>query len=170
MYLVSIIIIKFQGRHQQMARIEIAGIWNLRNWNWNWNLRNWNWNWNSLWVVELELELELKITELELELKKWNWPQPWIPVNSNKMRKFDMWTLPWQVLWQFPMHIITAQAVAVGCVWWSWWQFSIFQCRIASLWIIWLHGYRDMDRINIGIEMWYQYWYWYKKICNDMQP
>ena len=82
--------------------------------------------------------------------------------------KFDMWTLPWQALWQFPLHIITAQAVAVGCVWFSWWQFSIFQCRIASLWIILLCGYRDMDRIDIGIEMWYQYWYRYRKICNDI--
>ena len=27
-----------------------------------------------------------------------------------------------------------------------------------------------MDRIDIGIEMWYQYWYRYWKICNDMQP
>ena len=27
-----------------------------------------------------------------------------------------------------------------------------------------------MDRIDIGIEMWYQYWYRYRKICNDMQP
>ena len=60
-----------------------------------------------------------------------------IPVYSNKMKKFDMWTLPWQALWQLPLHIITAQAVAVGCVWGSWWQFSTFQCRIASLWIIW---------------------------------
>ena len=93
-----------------------------------------------------------------------------IPVYSNKMRKFDMWTLPCQALWQFPLHIITAQAVAIGCVWCSWWQFSTFQCRIASLWIIWLCGYRDMDRIDIGIEMWYPYWYRYRKICNDMQP
>ena len=93
-----------------------------------------------------------------------------IPVYSNKMKKFDMWTLPWQALWQLPLHIITAQAVAVGCVWCSWWQFSTFQCRIASLWIIWLRGYRDMDRIDIGIEMWYQYRYRYWKICNDMQP
>ena len=81
-----------------------------------------------------------------------------------------MWTLPWQAQWQFPLHIITAQAVAVGCVWCSWWQFSIFQCRIASLWIIWLCEYRDMDRIDIGSEMRYQYWYRYRKICNDMQP
>ena len=93
-----------------------------------------------------------------------------IPVYSNKMKKFDMWILPWQALWQLPLHIITAQAVAVGCVWCSWWQFSTFHCRIASLWIIWLCGYRDMDRIDIGIEMWYQYWYRYRKICNDMQP
>ena len=93
-----------------------------------------------------------------------------ILVYSNKMKKFDMWTLPWQALWQLPLHIITAQAVAVGCVWCSWWQFSTFQCRIASLWIIWLRGYRDMDRIDIGIEMWYRYWYRYRKICNDMQP
>ena len=93
-----------------------------------------------------------------------------ITVYSNKMKKFGMWTLPWQALWQLPLHIITAQAVAVGCVWCSWWQFSTFQCRIASLWIIWLRGYRDMDRIDIGIEMWYQYWYRYRKICNDMQP
>ena len=92
-----------------------------------------------------------------------------ITVYSNKMKKFDMWTLPWQALWQLPLHIFTAQAVAVGCVWCSWWQFSTFQCRIASLWI-WLRGYRDMDRIDIGIEMWYQYWYRYQKICNDMQP
>ena len=55
-------------------------------------------------------------------------------------------------LWQFALHIITAQAVAVGCVWCSWWLFSTFQCRIASLWIIWLCGYRDMDRIDIGIK------------------
>ena len=27
-----------------------------------------------------------------------------------------------------------------------------------------------MDRIDIGIEMWYQYRYQYKKISNDMQP
>ena len=93
-----------------------------------------------------------------------------IPVYSNKIRKFDMWTLPWQALWQFLLHIIIAQAVAVGCVWCSWWQFSTFQCRITSLWIIWLCGYRDMDRIDIGIEMWYQYWYRYRKICNNMQP
>ena len=93
-----------------------------------------------------------------------------IPVYSNKMRKFDMWTLPWQAMWQFPLHIITAQAVAVGCLWCSWWQFSPFQCRIASLWIIRLRGYRDMGRIVIGIEIWYQYWYWYWKICKDMQP
>ena len=93
-----------------------------------------------------------------------------IPVYSNKMRKFDMWTLPWQALWQFPLHMITAPAVAVGFVWCSWWQFSTFQCRIASLWIIRLCGYRDMDRIDIGIEIWYQYWYRYWKICNDMQP
>ena len=93
-----------------------------------------------------------------------------IPVYSNKMKKFDMWILPWQALWQLPLHIITAQAVAVGCVWCSWWQFSTFQCRIASLWMIWLRGYRDMDRIDIGIEMWYKYWYRYRKICNDMQP
>ena len=92
-----------------------------------------------------------------------------IAVYSNKMT-FDMWTLPWQALWQFPLHIITAQAVAVGCVWCSWWQFSTFQCRKASLWIIWFCGYRDMDRIDICIEMWYQYWYRYRKICNDMQP
>ena len=77
-----------------------------------------------------------------------------------------MWTLPWQALWQLPQHIITAQAVAVGCVWCSWWQFSTFQCRIASLWIIWLRGYCDMDRIDIGIEMWYQYRCQYRKICN----
>ena len=89
-----------------------------------------------------------------------------IPVYSNKMKKFDMWTLPWQALWQLPLHIITAQAVAVGCVWGSWWQFSTFQCRIASLWIIW---YVDIA-IWIGIEMWYQYRYRYQKICNDMQP
>ena len=93
-----------------------------------------------------------------------------IMVYSNKMKKFDMWTLPWQALWQLPLHIITAHAVAVGCVWCSWWQFFTFQRRIASLWIIWLRGYRDMDRIDIGIEMWYQYWYRYRKICNDMQP
>ena len=93
-----------------------------------------------------------------------------IPVYSNKMRKFDMWTLPWQALWQLPLHIITAQAVAVGCVWCSWWQFSTFRCKIASRWIIWLRGYCDMDRIDIGIEMWHQYWYRYRKICNDMQP
>ena len=91
-----------------------------------------------------------------------------IPVYSNEMKKFDMWTLPWQALWQLPLHIITAQAVAVGCVWCSWWQFSTFHCRITSLWIIWLRGYRDMDRIDIGIEMWYQYWYRYGKICNDI--
>ena len=60
-----------------------------------------------------------------------------IPVYSNKMNKFDMWTLSWQAQWQLPLHIITAQAVAVGCVWCSWWQFSTFQCRIVSLWIIW---------------------------------
>ena len=93
-----------------------------------------------------------------------------IPVYSNEMKKFDMWTLPWQALWQLPLHIITAQAVAVGCVWCSWWQFSTFQCRIASLWTICLRGYRDMDQIDIGIEMWYQYRYRYQKICNDMQP
>ena len=98
-----------------------------------------------------------------------------IPVYSNKMRKFDMWTLSWQALWQFPLHIITAhiitaQAVAVGCVWCSWWQFSTFQCRLASLWIMWLCGYRDMHRIDFGIEMWYQYWYQYWKICNDIHP
>ena len=93
-----------------------------------------------------------------------------IPVYSSKMKKFDMWTLPWQDLWQLPLHIITAQAVEVGCVWCSWSQFSTFQCRIASLWIIWLRGYRDMDRIDICIEMWYQYRYRYQKICNDMQP
>ena len=93
-----------------------------------------------------------------------------IMVYSNKMKKFDIWTLPWQALWQLPLHIITAHAVAVGCVWCSWWQFFTFQRRIASLWIIWLRGYRDMDRIDIGIEMWYQYWYRYRKICNDMQP
>ena len=68
-----------------------------------------------------------------------------IPVYSNKMRKFDMWTLPWQALWQFPLHIITAQAVAVGCVWCSWWQFSTFQCRKAPPWIIWL---------NVDIAIW----------------
>ena len=50
-----------------------------------------------------------------------------IMVYSNKMKKFDMWTLPWQALWQLPLHIITVQAVAVGCVWCSWWQFSTFQ-------------------------------------------
>ena len=93
-----------------------------------------------------------------------------IPVYSNKMRKFDMWTLPWQALWQFPLHIITAQAVAVGCVWCSWWQFSTFQCRKAPPWMIWLCGYRDMDRIDIDIEMWFQYRYRYRKICKDMQP
>ena len=93
-----------------------------------------------------------------------------IQVYSNEIKKFDMWTLPWQALWQLPLHIITAQAVAVGCVWCSWWQFSTFHCRIASLWIICLRGYRDMDRIDIGIEMWYQYRYRYRKICNDMQP
>ena len=93
-----------------------------------------------------------------------------IPVYSNKMKKFDMWTLPWQALWQLPSHIITAQAVVVGSVWRSWWQFSTFQCRIASFCIIWLLGYRDMDRIDIGIKMWYRYWYRYRKICNDMQP
>ena len=93
-----------------------------------------------------------------------------IPIYSNKMKKFYMWTLPWQALWQLPLHIITAQAVAVGCVWCFWWQFSTFQCRIASLWMIWLGGYRNMDRIDIGIEMWYQYQYQYRKICNDMQP
>ena len=103
-------------------------------------------------------------------IKKYHPANHEIPVYSNKMRKFDMWTLPWQVLWQFALHIITAQAVAVGCVWCSWWQFSTFQCRIASLWIIWLCGYRNMDRIDIGIEMRYQYWYRYRKICNDMQP
>ena len=81
-----------------------------------------------------------------------------------------MWTLPWQALWQLPSHIITAQAVAVGSVWRSWWQFSTFQCRIASFCIIWLLGYRDMDRIDIGIKMWYRYWYRYRKICNDIQP
>ena len=77
-----------------------------------------------------------------------------IPVYSNKMKKFDMWTLSWQALWQLPLHIITAQAVAVGCVWCSWWQLSTFQCRIVSLRIIWLRGYRNMDQIDIGIEMW----------------
>ena len=90
-----------------------------------------------------------------------------ISVYSNKMRKFYMSTLPCQALWQFPLHIITVQAVAVGCVWCSWWRFSTFQCRIAWLWIIWLSGYRDMDQIDISIEMWYRYWYWYRK---DMQP
>ena len=70
-----------------------------------------------------------------------------------------MWTLPWQALWQLPLHIIIAYAVPVGCVWGSWWQFSTFQCRIAWLGIIWSREYRDMDRIDIGIEMWYQYRY-----------
>ena len=92
-----------------------------------------------------------------------------IMVYSNKMKKFDMWTLPWKALWQLPLHIITAHAAAVGWLWCSWWQFSTFQCRIASLWIIWLRGYCDMDRIDINIEMWYQYWYRYRKIFNDMQ-
>ena len=27
-----------------------------------------------------------------------------------------------------------------------------------------------MDRIDIGIDMWYRYWYRYRKICNNMQP
>ena len=56
-----------------------------------------------------------------------------IPVYSNKMKKFNIWTLPWQALWQLPLHIFTAQAVAVARVWCSWWQVSNFQCRIALL-------------------------------------
>ena len=78
---------QFQGRHQQViSGIEIAGIWDPRNWNWNWNLWNWNWNWNwnLLWVVELELELELKIPELELEL---NWKNGIDPNPGNKWHK-----------------------------------------------------------------------------------
>ena len=86
------------------------------------------------------------------------------------MKKFDIWILSWQALWQLPLHILTAQAVAVGCVWCSWWQVSDFQCRIASLWMKWLCGYHYLDRIDIGIKMWYQYWYRYRKIGNDMQP
>ena len=74
-----------------------------------------------------------------------------IMVYSNKMKKFDMWTLPWKALWQLPLHIITAHAAAVGWLWCSWWQFSTFQCRIASLWIIWLRGYCDMERTTQNI-------------------
>ena len=71
-----------------------------------------------------------------------------IPVYSNKMRKFDVWTLPSQALWQFPLHIITAQAVAVCCAWCSWWQFSTLQCRIASLWI----GLHIVTRSDPGMD------------------
>ena len=95
-----------------------------------------------------------------------------IPVYSNRMKKFDMWTLPSQTLWQLPLHIFTAQAVAVVCVWCSWWKVCNFQWRITSFWIKWLCGYYmyHMDRIDIGIKMWYKHLYRYRKICNDMQP
>ena len=53
---------QFQGRQQQViSEIEIAGFWNLQNWNWNFQ----NWNRNCLGVMELEL----KVTELELNWK-----------------------------------------------------------------------------------------------------
>ena len=95
-----------------------------------------------------------------------------IVVYSNKWGNSICEHCPGELCSSFLYTLLLQRHIAVGCVcvWCSWWQFPTFQCRIASLWIIWLCGYHDMDRIDIGIEMWYQYWYRYRKICNDMQP
>ena len=53
--------------------------------------------------------------------------------------------------------MITAQASVVGFS--LEWSLSGQYC-----------GYRDMDRIDIGIKMQYRYRYRYQKKCNDMQP
>ena len=74
------------------------------------------------------------------------------PVHSNNLRTFRKGTLPWQSMWRspllLPLRIITVQAVVVGHVRCSWLQVAAFLLRTVCV-------YRNMDRFDIGIKMWY---------------
>ena len=64
-----------------------------------------------------------------------------IPVYSNKWGNSICEHCSGKLCGSFLCTLLLQRHVAVGCVWCSWWQFSTFQCRIASLWIVWLCGY-----------------------------